>query len=223
MLSNRTRPIRISAVFALLLACCLVLPMALTTQSALAEDWTRTNLPGFGNNNNEYVSSMVTNGPYLFAGTYNSTGGAGSGAEVWRYDGASWVRVGRNGLGNPDNSEVVSLCVFHGYVYAGTYNWNDGCEVRRYDGGTSWSLVISSGFGDAYNRGASSMLYNDAADSFCVGTDNGVTGSELWATAAAIPAGQSDWNQYNLDGYNTDNQNFNTSALCMFNGRGFLR
>ena len=91
----------------------------------------------------------------LYAGAMN-----GSGAQVWRLDGAAWTNVAEGGFGDSGNSAVTRMVSYDGSLYAGTVNLN-GCGLWRYDG-TGWTDALASpgpgkGFGDTSNIAVTAM------------------------------------------------------------------
>jgi len=150
----------------------------------------------------------------LYVGVRNDTGGANdndtenmTGAQVWRYDGGTtWTQVNEDGFGNAPsgyNRSVESMAIFDGNLYAGTWNDDDGAQVWRYDGGTTWTQVNDDGFGNMPSGGFSvalSMTIFD--DELYVGTRNDNTGTEVWRYD-----GGTTWTQVNENGFgNTSNQ-----------------
>ncbi len=142
--------------------------------------------PGFGEAANIDVPAMAVFGGRLYAGTYNE-----GGCQVWQYDGQTWLRVAAGGFGDTENFGAASMAVYYGRLYVGTYsnNYSSGCQIWSYDG-LSWTQVVGQGapgtptapgFGEAYNRKASSMAVYDAG--LYVGTydSSGSKGCEVWS------------------------------------------
>jgi len=173
-------------------------------------DWTQLNTDGFtgDNNNGSYAMAAYDDGSgtKLYAGTSNWF----EGCEVWSWDGADWTQINLDGFGEPLNRNVCSLAVYDGgggggaMLYAGTRNYNQGCEVWRYDGPDpgDWTQVNADGFGDPNNRNAECMaVYDDGSgEKLYVGTSNETdtwetTGCEVWSYDG------SDWEQVNPDGF----------------------
>ncbi len=138
--------------------------------------------PRFGNDNNWGVTSMAAFGGYLYAGTQNPFG-----FEIWRYDGTSWLEVvGQGsgssitapGFGNINNIGASSMISDGSFLYVGTNNSVDGCEIFAFNG-TSWNWInpAYSGFGTSSNMTASSMAVYDGY--LYVGTFNPF-GCEVW-------------------------------------------
>ncbi len=136
--------------------------------------------PGFG------TACVVAESMQVFgSGLYVGTGSPGGG-EVWAFDGAGWTPLVSSdpsaplgtGFGDPNNTDVTDMAVYAGSLYAGTSNWNTGCEVWAFDG-ASWTQSVGnlpgphphSGFGMVENRIAMEMEVYDSR--LLVGTYNG--------------------------------------------------
>lgn len=114
--------------------------------------WLQTNINGFGDWRNYYVTTLAVFDGQLYAGTRNTSG---KGAQMWRTsDGSAWTAVITNGFGITRNVAIDHLIEFKSNLYAGT--WADtvnGGEVWRSSTGNSndWTRVVSQGFGDTTN------------------------------------------------------------------------
>ncbi|MBN2027218.1 MAG: hypothetical protein JW854_10720, partial [Actinobacteria bacterium] len=166
---------------------------------------------GFGDPNNDQVWNMVNLGGQLYAAINNPT----TGCEIWRYDGGtSWTRVdggvspGNGGFGNPNNVNA-ELAVYKNMLYAGVWNGTEGCEVWRYDGGTSWTCIASGGFGDVNNT---QMFHHTLHNNrLYYGVTNQVTGGEIWEFDGT------DWTQCSTGGFGVSG-NISVSTVCSYNG-----
>lgn len=125
---------------------------------------------GFGDENNWGISILIEFKDSLYAGTFNPY----TGCEIFRSkDGVEWSPVvGNNtpyieednnqkpglynlsGFGNPHNWAAWTAVEFKGYLYVGTMNFVDGCELYRTNDGVKWECLvgnfskkIDSGFG----------------------------------------------------------------------------
>jgi PKD repeat protein len=65
-----------------------------------------------------------------------------------------WMQVNIDGFGNP-SSDVYTLEVFDGQLYAGTADWTLGTRVWRTSNGTDWTAVSEPGFGSPLVNSAS--------------------------------------------------------------------
>jgi hypothetical protein len=59
----------------------------------------------------------------------------------------AWQQVNDNGFGDPLTISVTALEMFHGRLYAGTYNLNAGGQVWRWKTNGQWQPVSEAGFG----------------------------------------------------------------------------
>jgi len=75
---------------------------------------------------------------------------------------ADWTKVGGDGLGSPiNNTRINSMAIYDGDLYAGTANFDRGCQVWKSTDGINWTRVGTQGFGDSNNTVASWMIsYN---------------------------------------------------------------
>ena len=52
----------------------------------------------------------------------------------------SWEQVNLDGFGDSNNKEL-GFEIYNNCLYAGTDNRSTGCEVWRYNSGTSWTQI----------------------------------------------------------------------------------
>lgn len=98
-------------------------------------------------NTNETVQSMTNDGTYVYAGLGVTAGDA----EVWRWDGLNWLKIGGDGINSgwaAGFESVHSLYSQGGTIYAGLGASANDAEVWAWNG-TSW-LKIG---GDSVNSG----------------------------------------------------------------------
>lgn len=94
----------------------------------------------------EDVDSMVAYNGDLYAGLGSSTGDA----EVWKYNGSSWSKIGGDDSGGGTTwtdgqyEQVRSLVVYNGELYAGLANGLGDGEVWKYNGST-WTKSAGGG------------------------------------------------------------------------------
>ncbi|NCU38279.1 hypothetical protein EOL96_04465 [Candidatus Saccharibacteria bacterium] len=128
----------------------------------------------------EGAYSLTTDGTNVYAGLGASAGDG----EVWRYDGATWTKIGGDSLngGWTNYAEYVwSLDYLNGVLYAGLGASANDAEVWAWNG-TSWSKIggdsLNSGWTTNYEVIAG--LTNDGTTLYA---GMGVTGgdSEAWA------------------------------------------
>jgi hypothetical protein len=167
---------------------------------------------GFGNSNNMELTMLVSYKPlevvdtYLYSGTFNPR----DGLEIWRtndpIDGVWEPLIHSNGegifssgFGNKNNQAAYSAAILNNWLYIGTMNWNEGCEIWRTNGDI-WERVIGGGcninhgFGDD-NIGFERDIYAwemivfediySKQEHLYVGTFN-IAGCELWRTSDGV-------------------------------------
>lgn len=166
-----------------------------TTWSQIGGDGLNASWPNF---TYEDVPSLTTDGTNLYAGTGVNSGDA----EVWKYNGSTWAKIG----GDTVNSSwalttydyVHSLSFFGGNLYAGLGFSTGEAEVWRWNG-TSWTQIG----GDNLNGGWTGSqqvrtLQNDGTNLYAsvsiVGTAGG---ADLWRWNGTS------WAQIGGDGINS--------------------
>jgi hypothetical protein len=157
--------------------------------------WTQINIDGFGDPNNLGSAPMCEYNNYLYVSTDDNE--VSEVAEIWRYDGATWIQETWGWLS--DNYQVESMIVMNTYFYMGTKNRSTGCEVWASSNGSTWSQVNTDGFGDPYNIEVDKMV--EYGNNLYAGTNNRVTGGEVWQYNGST------WSQVNTDGFGDENNN----------------
>ena len=127
--------------------------------------------------NNLYVSSLVTYGGKLYAGT--SRGSANGGSQIWSYNGTTWTNVTPGWTIN--NTTAASMCVYGGNLYVGTgcVSAQGGGEVWSYNG-TTWTntnLQLAPGWSTNNNYIYCMAIFNG---NLYVGTISGSGASQVW-------------------------------------------
>ncbi len=170
-------------------------------------NWKQTNINGFGDFNNRWITQLSKYQGYLYAAVANHT----SGCEIWRTaDGTHWQQVNTGGFGDTDNTTIYGMVEFGNNFYVGTLNETDGGEIWRCQqcDGSDWVRVSAAGFGDIHNSDTQpgvvlgGYLYAD--------TGNKSTGCEIWRTADGTH-----WEQINTDGFGNA-QNWACSVEVVF-------
>jgi len=170
--------------------------------------WTQVNVSGFDPEKKAMVARVLQEfDGNLYVGVRNDfeTGGIMAGAQVWRYDGGTaWTQVNIDGFGivpSGNNRSVESMAVYNDTLYAGTWNDDDGCQVWRYEGDTTWIQVNVNAFGNMPSSGYSVALSMEVFEGeLYVGTRNDITGTEVWRYE-----GNSNWTQINNNGFGSTN------------------
>ncbi len=164
----------------------------------------------------EYVTSLATDGTYIYAGLGASAGDA----EVWRYTIAtgSWggALIGGDGTGwaNATFETVTSMAVSGSTLYAGLGSSTNDAEVRSWDG-ASWTKIggdsVNSGWTTSYDDVRSLLV---SGDTLYAGLGVTVNEGEVWAWNG------SSWTQKGGDGVNGsfDNGYEGITALAINQG-----
>lgn len=140
---------------------------------------------GFDDIDNTSVSSLAVFNDELYAGLCNSTQGV---LVVKSANGIDW-EPSPGAFSHPEVGCINGMEVFTGKLYLAIQNDAGGLEVWRTANGIDWEQVGFDGFGDSNNQ----LSYWDNAttifnDKLYIGTDNSITGGEVWQmTAEVIP------------------------------------
>ena len=113
--------------------------------------------------NIENVLSMAVYDGNLYAGLGSTVGDA----EVWKYNGSIWEKIGGDGLSsswNTNYEEVYTMRVYDGKLIAGLGSSTDDSEIWQFNG-ASWSQIggddiNGSWTGGTYERVRSMTIYN---------------------------------------------------------------
>ncbi len=138
---------------------------------------------GSWNNVFRYVTSMnFYNGELVAGGTGSTT----SSAEVWKWNGSSWTKIGGDGVGSSWNAanylEVNALATYQGKLIAGIGGSAGDGEVWRYDG-TTWTLIGGDSVDSSWDgttthrRVATLTVYNG---DLYAGTSGSAGDGEAW-------------------------------------------
>lgn len=116
---------------------------------------------------------------------YAALGTTANDAEVWRYNGTTWTKVGGDSVNSgwaANYESVHSLTVFNGDLYAGLGVSATEGEVWRWDGST-WAKVGGDGAGSSWATAANiesvlSMVVYDGQ--LYAGTGSSNTDADIW-------------------------------------------
>jgi len=130
---------------------------------------------------NRSVSSSASIGTTVYAGIGNGTGDA----EVWRWNGTTWTKIGGDGLngGWADQTfeEVVSMTTDGTNIYAGLGNGTGDAEVWRWNG-TTWTKIggdsINSSWGASTFENINSLTYSNSF--LYAGLGSTANDAEVW-------------------------------------------
>ena len=189
--------------------------------------WTQVVSEGFGDRFNGEILHLAVFNNQIYASAWSYTDAHG--AEIWRSstgNAGEWEQVVANGLGDATNQAGVTMEVFNGHIYIGTYSWNsatnrpNGCEIWRSDGAT-WAKVITDGFGNVNCYAVRSLAgFGDflyAGLSIWDPDAQAYSPGEIWRCSAASGCDEaSDWEQVVSDGFGNA-QNYSAS-LHEFSG-----
>ncbi|HMS50505.1 MAG TPA: hypothetical protein PKA02_03690, partial [Candidatus Saccharibacteria bacterium] len=134
------------------------------------------------NNVFRYVTSMNFYNGELVAG---GTGSTGASAEVWKWSGSTWTKIGGDGAGSSWNTatylEVNALATYQGKLIAGVGGSAGDGEAWEYDGSTWTKIggdsVDGSWDGITHRRVASLAVYNG---DLYVGTSGSAGDGDAW-------------------------------------------
>ncbi len=114
---------------------------------------------------------------------YAGLGVSANDAEVWKYNGTSWTKVGGDSLNNGwgANFEAAQVLVAYGdHLYAGLGNSANDAEVWRWDG-ASWEKVggdsLNSGWTTNFEAVLSMTVYNG---NMYAGLGSSTNDAEVW-------------------------------------------
>lgn len=95
------------------------------------------------------VNCLFKDGPYLYAGLGGSTSGK---AELWRYNGDAWIKLGGDGVnsGWTGLTDVLTIAKNNGKIVAGTGGAAGEGEVWEWDQG-AWTKVGGDGVLSSWN------------------------------------------------------------------------
>ena len=155
--------------------------------------WQQINEDGFGDKHNVGTRAMTQFAGYICVGVtnFNLSSREMNGCELWCYNGTDWIQsVGIRpsasigpGFGNKNNAECSILIGFMGFLYAGTANNQNGCELWRTKNPVNgtWEKVVEKGFGYASNL---AMWSAEIFKGFLyIGTINFPKGCQIWRTS----------------------------------------
>jgi len=120
------------------------------------------------------------------------------------------------GFGDPYNTGITRMSAYGNYLYLGTWNSAEGCEVYRSADGESWELINTAGFGNANNF---CVLYIEWFNgSLYVTTWNQANGFSMYrANADAANRADISWQAITTNGFG-DTRNYGGTSARVFNG-----
>ena len=153
---------------------------------------------------------------YFNANLYAGLGTGANDAEVWRWNGSSWTKIGGDSLnsGWTTNFETVYSFADDGTnIYAGIGNSTTDAEVWRWNG-SSWTKIGGDGLNSSWNtnyESVRSLKYQSGI--LYAGIGDSITDAEVWRWNGT------NWAQIGGDGLNTS-WNTNYEAVYSMAGDG---
>ncbi|MHB8896048.1 MAG: hypothetical protein ACYC99_12855 [Candidatus Geothermincolia bacterium] len=165
------------------------------TQAAGPDAW--TNVGSRGLDGAFVVYPVEVNATAVDANNYYVGATSETGFAVWRTDGSAWTRIAVEGLGNPANKDVDSMCFYNGKLYAGIGRHGEptGTAMYTWDG-SKWTRLTDNAFGHVNNMSFSAMTVFEGK--LYVGTFNPYDGAQVWRFDG------SRWAQVNTSGFDGD-------------------
>jgi len=167
----------------------LTLFLAITAYSD--DDWhlRQLNNDGLGDKDNVGVGRLATHVDWLFLCAWNTQ----TGLKVYRSkDAEAWERISPDGFnGNVHNFTVAGFVWIGDYLYAGTWNQNDGAAMFRANADApsasdvTWETIVEGGFSNPRNWGFTHI--REFKDHIYVGCFNFLEGSEVWRSSTGDP------------------------------------
>lgn len=109
------------------------------------------------------VRSFAVHNDLLYVAVSHESGAQRFPGEIYVTDGESFTLVNNDGFGNPLNWGVFSLASYNDWLYAGTFNREEGCEVWRLEGpgGAGPVNVFKNGGSQRSNHSTTQMVVYD--------------------------------------------------------------
>ncbi len=161
----------------------------------------------------ESVTSMISDGGNLYVGL----GTTANDAEVWRWNGSAWTKIGGDSLNSgwtTNYESVLSMAVYQGDLHVGLGVSANDAEVWRWNG-SAWTKIggdsTNSGWTTNYESVLSMAVYEDY-----LYAGLGVTAgdSEVWRWNGTV------WGKVGGDGINSgwDNTIEDVDYMIVYNG-----
>lgn len=109
------------------------------------------------------IRSFAVHNNLLYVAVSHESGAERFPGEIYATDGDTFTLVNDDGFGNPLNWGVFSLRSYNGWLYAGTYNREEGCEVWKLEGpgGAGPVSVYTKGGPQRSNHSTTEMVVFD--------------------------------------------------------------
>jgi hypothetical protein len=130
-----------------------------------------------------------------------------------------WEQVVNHGFENKNNLHAWSIKAYKNYLYVGTRNVVDGCQIYRSKTGDkdTWIQVNENGFGnDNKSEGARNMIVYQ--DLLWVITNSWDYGTQVWVTNGKINEKEEiiNWKKANLNGFGAGNDILSSRAIGIY-------
>ncbi|MCX6809997.1 MAG: putative Ig domain-containing protein [Candidatus Berkelbacteria bacterium] len=143
--------------------------------------WSAVMQGGFGDVNNDTITTLFSFNGKLYAGTINAT----TGTEIWRTttSDTSWEQANTDGFGDPHTIwSGDQAAIVNGTIYIGTRSSNiDGAKLFTSTNGSTWTMEGTAGFGDPANNFA---MYAITFNGRIYLGISSATGAEIWRTGS---------------------------------------
>lgn len=136
-----------------------------------------------------------------------------------------WEQVVNYGFENKNNLHAWSIKAYKNYLYVGTRNFIDGCQIYRSQTGDkdTWVQINENGFGDDNkSEGARNMIvYKDL---LWIITNSWDYGAQVWATNGEISENKDiiNWKKANLNGFGEGKDIVSSRALGIYNDKIYV-
>lgn len=136
-----------------------------------------------------------------------------------------WEQVVDQGFSNINNLHAWSMEEYKGFIYVGTRNVVDGCQIYRSETGdeNTWIKVNHNGFDiDSKSEGARHMIVY--ADLLWIITISWEFGAQVWVTNGEKSDSDDiiNWKKANTNGFGQGNITRETRGLAIFNDKLYV-
>jgi hypothetical protein len=136
-----------------------------------------------------------------------------------------WEQVVNLGFGNKNNLHAWSIKTYKDYLYVGTRNVVDGCQIYRSNTGdeNSWIQVNENGFGSSNkSEGVRNMIVYE--DLLWVITNSWDCGTQVWVTNGKRKEKDETifWKKANLNGFGEGSKILSSRAIGIFSDKLFV-
>ena len=181
--------------------------------------WQQSNINGFGERANSWISSLSPFKGALYATGYQPY--------VRRMTAnGEWITVSEKGFGDATNWQIEALAEFNSYLYAATYTWvcddlncntghTNGTQIWSSSDGSTWNNVTPAGSIGSGNRHIADFAVFDGYLYASLDSSDPTNGAEIWRTANGLA-----WARVLENGF--DNDVYNTVALSLVVYKGNL-